>query len=70
MLANSDLPRSLWPKLINIVTYLKNQSLTKHLKKKTPFEAVFNVKPNLSHFKIINCPCWVQILWRSNPRLT
>src|SRR5436190_732980 len=60
MLADSDLPRSLWPELIDTAAYLWNQSPTKHLDK-TPHEALHDVKPNLSHFKIIGCPCWAQI---------
>ena len=61
ILADSDLPQSLWPELIDTAAYLKNRSPTKHLKGKTPHEALHGVKPNLSHLKIIGCPCWALI---------
>jgi len=61
ILADSDLPQTLWPELIDTAAYLKNRSPMKHLKGKTPHEALHDVKPNLSHLKIISCPCWALI---------
>src|SRR6266487_1744312 len=59
--ADSDLPISLWSELLESAAYLRNRSPTKHLKGKTPYEALFGEKPDLSNLRIIGCQAWALI---------
>src|SRR6266487_3293812 len=59
--ADSDLPISLWSELLETAAYLRNRSPTKHLKGKTPYEALFGEKPDLSNLRIIGCQAWALI---------
>src|SRR6266487_4981717 len=59
--ADSDLPISLWSELLESAAYLRNRSPTKHLKGKTPYEALYGEKPDLSNLRIIGCQAWALI---------
>jgi hypothetical protein len=61
ILAGSDLPRNLWPELLETAAYLKMRTPTRYLRNMTPFERLFNRKPDLSHFRVISCQAWAQI---------
>ena len=61
ILADSDLPRNLWPELLETAAYLKMRTPTRFLKNLTPFERLFNRKPDLSHLRVIGCQAWAQI---------
>ena len=58
---DSDLSISLWSELLETAVYLQNQSSTKHLKRKTSYEALFDKKPDLSNLRIISCQAWALI---------
>ena len=47
MLHSSGLLKFLWGEAINHAVYLKNQTGTKALEGKTPYEVFYGVKPNL-----------------------
>ena len=69
ILADLNLSQTLWSELINTAAYLKNWSLMKHLKNKTSYETLHDVKSNLSHLKIISCSCWALILKKKHDKL-
>ena len=69
ILTDSDFSQSLWSELIDTAVYLKNQSSTKHLKKKTLHETFHDMKSNLSHLKIISCSCWTLIFKKKCDKL-
>jgi hypothetical protein len=49
LLRSATLPEGLWPEAIREAVWKKNRSPTKALKfKKTPYEALLNIRPNLS----------------------
>ena len=53
-----DLPKFLWPVSVQHAVWLKNCMSTYKLDGKTPFELVFNKKPDL-----INLPEWGAKVW-------
>lgn len=52
MLQGKGISNGLWAEAINTVVYLKNRSPTKCLGFKTPFEALFGLKPAVGHLRI------------------
>lgn len=52
MLADSNLPKSLWNEAILMAAYLINRSPTSVLKNVTPAELWFDEKPNVSNLRI------------------
>ena len=54
----ADLPKFLWTESIQHVVWLKNRTTTYQLEGKTPFEMLFNKKPDLS-----NLPEWGTKVW-------
>ena len=61
LLFESGLPIKLWSRLVETATYLKNRSPTKALGGKTPYEALYKRKPDLSNLTIIGSKAWVAI---------
>src|SRR5580704_3780418 len=47
-----NLPISYWAEAINTANYLKNISPTKVLNKKSPFEVLYEIKPNIDNLHI------------------
>jgi hypothetical protein len=54
----ADLPKFLWPESIQHAVWLKNHTSTYLLDSKTPYELLFNKKPDL-----INLPEWGAKVW-------
>src|SRR5579862_2096253 len=61
ILAESNLPKILWMEIAATVVYLKNRSPTRSIKGKTPYEAWFGKKPNLSHLRVIGTAAYVHV---------
>jgi Reverse transcriptase (RNA-dependent DNA polymerase)/gag-polypeptide of LTR copia-type/Integrase core domain len=61
ILAQTGLPKILWMEIAATIVYLKNRSPTRSLKGKTPYEAWFGRKPDLSHLKILGTPTYIHI---------
>jgi hypothetical protein len=61
ILAETGFPKILWMEIAATIVYLKNRSPTRSLKDKTPYEAWFGRKPDLSHLKIIGTKAYVHI---------
>lgn len=61
MLIESGLPDSLWDEAVMAATYLTNRSPTAALKNKTPFQAWFGRKPNISNLRVFGCHAFSQV---------
>src|SRR4051812_45938416 len=59
MLFTKNLPSFLWDKAVSHTNYLRNQLSTRVLKDKTPYEAWFGKKPDVSHLREFGCDVWV-----------
>ena len=59
MLSGSKLPKSFWAEALATAVYVKNRSPANSLKDKTPYEALFDLKPSVKHCKTFGCICFV-----------
>jgi len=59
MRIEANLPSNLWPELVKAAGYYLNRIPTKGLQWKTPFEAVYGVKPSLGHIRLIGCKAFI-----------
>ena len=61
MLADSELPKSFWAEALATAAYLRNQSLTKSVEGKTPYEAMYGEKPKVGHLRVFGCTVYAHI---------
>ena len=61
MIKGKNLSNGFWAEAISTVVYLKNRSPTKILENKTPFEAFYGYKPEVSHLKIFGSKAFSHI---------
>jgi hypothetical protein len=61
VLADSKLPYRLWPEILKTVVWFKNRSPARILKNKTPYEALYKHKLDLSDLKILGCKAYALI---------
>ena len=61
LLYHSKLPLHLWAEALSTVVYLRNRSPTSSLKGMTPYERVFNAKPDVRHLRIFGCTAYAKI---------
>jgi len=59
LLNDSNLPKYFWADAVNTACYVLNRVLIRPLLKKTPYELYKGRKPNISHFKVFGCKCFV-----------
>ncbi|XP_071694793.1 uncharacterized protein [Rutidosis leptorrhynchoides] len=59
MLVYSKLPPSLWAEALNTVCFTQNRSIINREFDKTPYELLFNRRPNVKYFHIFGCICYV-----------
>lgn len=57
----SNLPKSYWPLVVRTVNFLKNRTLINLTENKTPFEIIYERKPDLSFLKIYGSDCYVRV---------
>ena len=69
ILAETNLPKTLWAELARTVVYLKNRSPTRSLKDRTPYEALYGVKPDLSHLIAVGTKAMPHIPKSKNQKL-
>ena len=65
MIRAKNLPRWLWPEAVATAVYIQNRTPTKSVKGKTPYEAWYDKKPSVEHFKVFGC-----IAYAHNPDQT
>ena len=61
MMAQAELPECYWAEAVATAAYLRNRVPTRSLKSTTPYEKWFEIKPDLSHIRVIGCMCYVYI---------
>ena len=61
MMQSKKMPNIYWAKAIKIAVYILNRSNIRSLDKITPYEAWFERKLNLEHFKVFGCLAYVHI---------
>eukprot|EP00253_Pinus_taeda_P035283 PITA_35283 len=61
MLQGKGISNGLWAEAINTAVYLKNRSPTKCLGFKTPFEALFGLKPTVDHLRIFGSKAFAHV---------
>ncbi|XP_073222356.1 uncharacterized protein [Cicer arietinum] len=59
MLSDSSLPKYFWADVVNSTCYVSNQVIIQPILKKSPYELYKGRKPNISHFHIFGCKCFV-----------
>jgi len=69
ILAETQLPKELWAELGRTVVYLKNRSPTRSSKDKTPYEALYGAKPDLSHLIAVGTKALPHIPKSKNQKL-
>lgn len=69
MLQGKGLSNGLWAEAITTAIYLKNRSPTKCLGFKTPFEALFGLKPSIGHLRIFGSKAYAHILKAERKKL-
>jgi hypothetical protein len=62
ILHNAGLPITLWGLCMEAANYLRNKSLNASLGGKTPYEAFYNAKPDVSYLRIIGSLVYTHIL--------
>ena len=61
MLHHKNLPENLWEEVVSTTVYILNRSPTKAVLNMTPYEAWFNRKPTVDHFKVFGCVAYSHI---------
>ena len=59
MIVAKGLPTFLWDEAVAHANYIRNRVGTKALEGRTPYEAWFGRKPDVSHFREFGCDVWV-----------
>ena len=59
MLIHAGLPSKLWPEAFSTAYYITNRLPTKALQGKTPFEAWYKRKPDISNLRVYGCDAYV-----------
>jgi len=54
-----NLPANLWGECVLTSTYMKNHTLSRSLKGRTPFEAYYGKKPDLTHLRELGCRAFI-----------
>ena len=61
MLESKKLAANLWVEAMNAATYIQNRVSHSSMKGKTPFEAYFRHKPDVSNLWVFGSTTWAQI---------
>lgn len=61
MLTHMQVPQKLWAEAVSTAVHIINRSPTSSLTGKTPYEAYFGKKPDVSHFRVFGCPAYAHI---------
>ena len=66
MIGEYNVSQSFWAEAINTAWYCSNRLYCDPLKEKTPYELLNGRKPNIAHFRIFGCKCYIL---KTNTRL-
>ena len=69
ILNESGLPKSFWSECLQVATYLRNRSPAAGINT-TPYQALFGIKPDLTHVKTIGSTCYYKILDNQGDKLS
>ena len=61
LLKEKNIPHSLWDKVVNCASYIHNRVPQKSMIGATPFEALLEHKPNVSHLRVFGSKAWARI---------
>ena len=61
MLSEAGLPPSFWGEALSALLHVLNRSPTSALPGKTPYEAFYGRKPDVSHLRIWGCVAYVHV---------
>lgn len=61
MLCDSKLPKRFWVETLSTAVYLRNRSPTKALAGVTPYEALYQEKPDVSHLRVFGCTAFSKV---------
>ena len=59
MLSDANLPKYFWADAVSTACYVGNRVIIRPIIKKTPYELFKGRKPNIAHFHIFGCKCFV-----------
>jgi len=59
LLNETNLPKYFWIDAVNTACYVLNIVLIRPILKKTPYELFKGRKPNISHFRVFGCKCFI-----------
>lgn len=59
MLSYSSLPKYFWADVVSTTCYVSNRVIIRTILKKTPYELFKGRRPNISHFHIFGCKCFI-----------
>ena len=68
MMHHASVPTQFWAEATNTALYLKDRSPCVALKDKTPYQCMFNEKPDVSNLKVFGCTAFVHIPPRSRKK--
>ena len=60
LLKEAKIDRRYWPEVVIAAAYLKNRTLANTIQYKTPYEIMFNKRPNIDHLKIYGSKVFVR----------
>ena len=60
LLKSKNMPGSFWGEAVTTTVYLLNRAPTKAVIGKTPYEAIYGRKPNVSHLRTFGCVAHVK----------
>ena len=59
MLSHAHIPNEFWAEAVNTSVYVRNRSPTKVLNGITPYECLFEKKPDVSNLRVFGCVTYV-----------
>eukprot|EP00250_Pteridium_aquilinum_P035210 c8880_g1_i1 orf=240-689(+) len=74
MLEHKELPTKFWAEVVATTIHILNWSPIASVPRKTPYEAHFGKKPNVTHFHVFGCDAYVHVpknkrgSWTPSPR--
>ena len=68
MIKAQQLPEFLWEQAVEHAAYVRNRAYTRVIEDRTPYEAWFKRKPEVSNLREFGAPVWVLIQGQKIPR--